>query len=238
MIIAVGQVVPAVGVAEGVCGEPLAVVGAVVPQQEGVAEASALRLAGEEGALVLGVAEGGQGDGPVAVAAERPQGGAQQVVEEDSAVTGENRAAAVGVRLVEVALVAAAHERQAVPEELLGTIGISDSGSGTRNCGLSHGTHGKGWGVRDVMRIKDVIAIIIGTSEAKIKCFVKKRYFFMDFRVKKGVLAHFGGRACLSSPVTFPAFNGSPASCAWPRSARLRASAASPVTSSRVGSAE
>ncbi len=156
---AVRQVVPAVGVAKGVCGEPFAVVGAVVPQQEGVAEAIDKRLAGEEGARrgFLRVAEGGQGDGPVAVAAERPQGGAQQVVEEDSAVGVQNRAAAVGVRLVEVALVAAAHERQAVPEELLGTIGISDSGSGTRNCGLSHGAHGKGWGVRDAMRIKDVI---------------------------------------------------------------------------------
>ena len=90
----VRQIVPSIGVSEGVGGEPLAVVGSVVPQEEGVAQAIDLRLAGEEGARVVRVAECGQGDRAVfAVAAERPQGAAQQVVEEECAAGGANVAA-------------------------------------------------------------------------------------------------------------------------------------------------
>ena len=46
---AVGQPVPAVGVAEGIGGEPLAEARAVVAHQERMAEAVDVRLAGEEG---------------------------------------------------------------------------------------------------------------------------------------------------------------------------------------------
>ena len=92
-------------------------VGAVVPEEEGVAEAGDARLPGEEGGVVFGLSEGGGVDGAeVAAGGEASGGGAEEVVEEDSGVGGAYGRAAAGVGLVEEALPAAGGEGEAVPE--------------------------------------------------------------------------------------------------------------------------
>ena len=118
-VVAIRQVVPSVGIAEGVCGEPLAVVGAVVAEEEGVAQGVVhLGLAGEEDAVGSAVAEGGEGSCLISAVVERPLGGSQNVVEEGPAVGGQDGASAVGVRLVQIVHAAPAYQRQPVPEEL------------------------------------------------------------------------------------------------------------------------
>ena len=83
-IIAVRQLVPAVWVAEGIDGEPLAETRAVVAEEKRMAEAVNERLAGEERVGVRRVAEGRHGDGGVSVFALRTEGRAEDVVEHDA----------------------------------------------------------------------------------------------------------------------------------------------------------
>ena len=92
-IIDIREIVPAVGVAEGVGGLPFALFGAVVAEEKGVAEFAHQRLAGEEGVHVVAFAEGGHLDRMIGVLVFYSQGVAQMIVEENL-VAGEHRVAA------------------------------------------------------------------------------------------------------------------------------------------------
>ena len=137
IVVTVRQPVPSVGVAERVRRLPLREVGAVAAEEEGVAEARHGRLAREEDAGRRGpgtlsrerFAEGRQGRRRVARGLgplPRPQRAAplpdadrraEDVVEVRRALGGDDRVASPDVRLVHERLVAAPHEREAVPEE-------------------------------------------------------------------------------------------------------------------------
>ena len=92
-IIDIREIVPAVGVAEGVGGLPFALFGAVVAEEESVAEFAHQRLAGEEGVHVVAFAEGGHLDRMVGVLVLHSQRVAKHIVEENL-VAGEHRVAA------------------------------------------------------------------------------------------------------------------------------------------------
>ena len=79
-----------------------------------------MRLASEERTGIERLAERRRDGGVVAVLPVRADGRAEKVVEHHAVLRGQDRAAAVGVRLVDVGRGAATDEREAVPEEVLG----------------------------------------------------------------------------------------------------------------------
>ena len=48
MIITIREIVPSIGIAKRIAGLPLALIGAIVAEEEGVAELSDMRFAGKE----------------------------------------------------------------------------------------------------------------------------------------------------------------------------------------------
>ena len=92
-IIHIREIVPPIGVAEGVGSLPFALFGAVVAEEESVAEFAHQRLAGEEGVHVVAFAEGGHFDRLVSILPFHSQRVPQHVVKENL-VAGEHRVAA------------------------------------------------------------------------------------------------------------------------------------------------
>ena len=92
-VIDIREIVPSIGVAEGIGGLPFALFGAVVAEEESIAEFAHQRLAGEEGVHVVAFAEGGHLDRLVSVLSLHSQRVPQHVVKENL-VAGEHRVSA------------------------------------------------------------------------------------------------------------------------------------------------
>lgn len=121
-IIDIGEIIPPVGIAERVCGLPLAEICAVVTEQEAIPQSFDFRLAGEEIHGEVGLfaglefAEGVAVDGAELFAVLDTEGVAEHVVEEHL-VSGEDRIASGYGGFIYVFEIVAAQQREAVPQE-------------------------------------------------------------------------------------------------------------------------
>ena len=82
IIFTIREIIPSIGIAEGIGGEPFTLVGAIIPEQEGIAQFADIRLAGEECIGVFGFTEGGHLDGIVFFRFSS-EGCSQNIIEHD-----------------------------------------------------------------------------------------------------------------------------------------------------------
>ena len=86
MVVAIRQLIPAIGIAHGVGGLPLAVFGSVAAHQERIAKLADEGLAGEERSRITAFTKRAHGRHAVAFIAFDGDGAAEPVVEHDLAI--------------------------------------------------------------------------------------------------------------------------------------------------------
>ena len=115
-----GQHNKSIAVVSWICGLPLGEVGAVVPKEEHAAEAGNKGLAREECRVAFAECRR-RGRGVLAALRLHAERRAENVVEVGLAIRGCDGVAAADVRFVHELFVAAANQRESVPEEVLRT---------------------------------------------------------------------------------------------------------------------